>query len=151
MTEETAGFDGLETFRQTYFEECAELLDATYGYLAALESGDADAETVHGLFRAVHSIKGGGGAFGLKRLVGFAHGLETLMDIVRDDRLALGPETLRLLLRAADMLADLVNGARTGQDLPVGAEDRLLRELAAAGDVQAEPAAPRETPRETPT
>jgi two-component system chemotaxis sensor kinase CheA len=141
MTGENAGFDGFESFRQTYFEECAELLDATYGYLAALENGDADAETVHGLFRAVHSIKGGGGAFGLKRLVGFAHGLETLMDIVRDGRIALGPETLRLLLRAADMLADLVNGARAGQDLPAGAEDSLLRELAAAaGDVRADPA-----------
>jgi two-component system chemotaxis sensor kinase CheA len=118
MSGETPGFDGLEAFRQTYFEECAELLDATYGYLAALENGEANAETVHALFRAVHSIKGGGGAFGLKRLVGFAHSLETLMDMVRDGRVPLGPETLRLLLRAADMLSDLVNGARAGREPP---------------------------------
>jgi two-component system, chemotaxis family, sensor kinase CheA len=129
MSGETSGFDGLEAFRKTYFEECAELLDATYGYLAALENGDADQEIVHALFRAVHSIKGGGGAFGLKRLVGFAHGLETLMDMVRDGRVALGAETLRLLLRSADMLSDLVNGARVGNDLPAGTEDNLLHEL----------------------
>jgi len=71
-------FDHLKS---TYFQECAELLDSVYSQLSVLEEGAGDSETVHAIFRAVHSIKGGGGAFGFERMVAFAHVLETLLDL----------------------------------------------------------------------
>ena len=91
-----SGFDHLKT---TYFDECAELLDAAYTHLAALAEGRADDDTVNAVFRAFHSIKGGGGAFGFDRLVAFAHELETVLDLLRDGRLALAPPVGDLLLR----------------------------------------------------
>lgn len=68
-----SGFDHLKV---TYFDECAELLEAAYSHLAAIEEGRADDDTVNAIFRSFHSIKGGGGAFGFDRLVAFAHELE---------------------------------------------------------------------------
>ena len=50
--------------RATYFEECAELIESAYAQLTALADGNANDDTVHALFRAIHSVKGGGGAFG---------------------------------------------------------------------------------------
>ena len=50
----------LAEFRKTYFEECAELLDALAAHLDMLANGNGDNETLHAIFRAVHSIKGGG-------------------------------------------------------------------------------------------
>jgi two-component system chemotaxis sensor kinase CheA len=50
----------LAVFRKTYFEECAELLDALQSHLDVLANGGGDNETLHAIFRAVHSIKGGG-------------------------------------------------------------------------------------------
>ena len=86
-----SGMSGFDHLKTTYFDECAELLEAAYGHLAAIEEGRADDDTVHAIFRSFHSIKGGGGAFGFDRLVGFAHELEAVLDLLRDGRLALAP------------------------------------------------------------
>ena len=113
----------------TYFEECAELLDSVYVHLAALEDASADDETIHAIFRAIHSIKGGGGAFRFDRMVAFAHVLETLLDLLRDGRIALSASLVSLLLRATDALADLVAADRSGDAVAAGFETGLLAEL----------------------
>ena len=129
MSSGDGAITGFEAFRNSYFEECGELLEALYHHLSVLEQGEHDEETIHAVFRAVHSIKGGGGAFGLTRLVGFAHVLETLLDMLRDGRIKLQAAIVPLMLRSSDMLADLVAAARTGSEPPAGVEDSLLREL----------------------
>lgn len=107
----------LAVFRKTYFEECAELLDALQSHLDVLANGGGDNETLHAIFRAVHSIKGGAGAFGFNALVSFSHVFESLLDAMRDGRISASPEIVQLLLRASDALSDIVNAARQEQDL----------------------------------
>ena len=123
-----SGFDHLKT---TYFDECAELLDAAYGHLAAITEGRTDDDTVNAIFRSFHSIKGGGGAFGFDRLVAFAHELETVLDLLRDGRIALAPPVAKLLLRRTDVMSDLVAATRDGHDKPPGFEDELIAALRA--------------------
>jgi two-component system, chemotaxis family, sensor kinase CheA len=112
--------DPLAQFRQTYFEECAELLDALQSQLESLSNGGGDAESLHAIFRCVHSIKGGAGAFGFAHLVGFSHVFESLLDAVRDAKITATGDVLALLLRASDALADIVAAARDGRILPGG-------------------------------
>ena len=119
----------LARFEKTYFEECAELLDAAYGNLAELAEEKACDETMHAIFRAVHSIKGGAGAFGFNRLVAFAHELETLLDTLREGSLAVTPDVVALLLRAADALADLIDEARSAKELVPDFEAGLMQAL----------------------
>jgi two-component system chemotaxis sensor kinase CheA len=104
--------DPMAAIRETFFQECEEQLAELEAGLILMESGTADAETVNAVFRAVHSIKGGAGIFALDALVRFAHVFETALDSVRSGRLTAGPQVLNLLLRAADVLADLVRAAR---------------------------------------
>jgi len=130
MQDQAPGKQAIETFRATYFEECAELLDALYQHISTLEQGQGDPETVHAIFRCVHSIKGGGGAFGFDRLVAFAHVFEALLDKLRDGKILPEREMLQLMLRASDMLADLVAGARLAEGPAAGAEDSLRALLA---------------------
>ena len=85
--------------------------------MLAIEEGDHDPETVNAVFRAVHSIKGGAGAFNLTELVHFAHTFENAMDMVRTGKLSPSGSVLKIMLRAADILADLVRAAR--DDKPV--------------------------------
>ncbi len=110
--------DAMDAIRQTYFQECEELLVAMEEGLLAMESGEADSETINAVFRAVHSIKGGGGAFGFDALVDFAHTFETVLDNVRAGKLAADSEVVKLLLKAGDLLADHVGAARDGRELP---------------------------------
>jgi len=105
--------DELEEIKATFFQECEELLADLENGLLAMQSGSADGETINAVFRAVHSVKGGAGAFGLDPLVRFAHVFETLLDEVRSHKVETTLELVRELLRAADVLADHVQAART--------------------------------------
>ncbi|MDT7952167.1 MAG: Hpt domain-containing protein, partial [Acetobacteraceae bacterium] len=104
----------MEAIRQTFFQECEEQLAELESGLMAMDAGQVDTDTINAVFRAVHSIKGGAGAFGLEELVRFAHVFETALDEVRAGRLALTNEMLAVMLRSADALADLVRAARNG-------------------------------------
>ena len=112
--------------RATYFEECSELIESAYAQLTALADGNANDDTVHALFRAIHSVKGGGGAFGFNRVVGLAHVMETLLDQLRDGVLAFNPDLVALLLRGTDALADMLNAERNGTQIRDGFEDQLI-------------------------
>ena len=120
--------------RQTFFQECEELLEALDDGLNALaatsEDGSADAETVNAVFRAVHSIKGGAAAFGLETLVRFAHQFETALDAMRSGKLVATPEIVRVFLRSADYLADLIASARDEMAPTSSAGPDLMERLA---------------------
>ncbi len=104
------------SIRDMFFEESEELLEALSEGLALMHGGDHSDDTVNAVFRAVHSIKGGAGAFKLTALVAFAHRFETVLDEVRSHRLAIDPELMHTLQRSADHLTDLVEDARTESD-----------------------------------
>ena len=100
-----------------FFEECEELLGELEAGLLALKRGETDPEIINTVFRAAHSIKGGGASFGLDSLVHFAHKIESVLAALRSHRLTLDPALLSLLLRAADALADHVRAARDGSQM----------------------------------
>jgi len=112
-----------------FFEECEDLLVALTEGLSDMREGQADDETVNAVFRAVHSIKGAAGAFSLDDLVGFAHTFETVLDEVRAGRLATDDAFLRVLQRAGDILADLVDAARDEQPANREQVDPVLNDL----------------------
>ena len=108
--------DPFEAIKVTFFQECDELLADLETGLLAIEAGDADGETINAVFRAVHSVKGGAGAFGLDDLVRFAHVFETLLDEIRSGRKPCDDPTVKTLLRAADLLAERTSS--TGAPCP---------------------------------
>lgn len=105
--------DPMEQIKATFFQECEELLADLEAGLLELETGEGGGETIHAVFRAVHSVKGGAGAFGLEALVRFAHVFETTLDAMRSGRVAATTDDIKVMLRAADVLADLVTAAKT--------------------------------------
>jgi two-component system chemotaxis sensor kinase CheA len=107
----------MAAIRQTFFQECEEQLSEMEIGLLAMDEGNADSETVNAVFRAVHSIKGGAGAFKLTALVQFAHSFETALDFVRSGKLTASPVVLKIMLRAEDVLADLVEASRDGREI----------------------------------
>ncbi|WP_369058494.1 chemotaxis protein CheA [Caulobacter sp. 73W] len=133
--------DELEAIKVTFFQECEELLADLEGGLLAMQDGTSDGETVNAVFRAVHSIKGGAGAFGLDPLVRFAHVFETLLDSVRSGDVEASHDLVALLLRASDVLADHVSAARGMGDVDEALSHAMAAELE-AWDGQGRAAAP---------
>ncbi|MEO1143790.1 MAG: Hpt domain-containing protein [Pseudomonadota bacterium] len=106
----------LDAIRDTYFAECADQLSELETGLFSISSDGVDAETVNSVFRAVHSIKGGAGAFALDELVSFAHVFENALDVIRNDLSQSNEDRIDLLLRSSDVLTDIVAAARDGEE-----------------------------------
>jgi len=133
--------DPFEAIKVTFFQECSELLGDLETNLLALETGEGDIETINAVFRAVHSVKGGAGAFGLEDLVRFAHVFETLMDELRSGRKECDDVTVKTLLRASDVLADHIAAAQgTGAPVDAARSAGLVAELEVLTHGKATPA-----------
>lgn len=122
--------DPMQEIMSSFFVECEELLEALVDALQTMSDGEEDSETINIAFRAVHSIKGGAGAFGLEDLVSFAHQFETVMDLCRGGQLTVDERLLDLFYRCSDMLSDLVRASRDGTDCDQTAKEALIAELA---------------------
>ena len=132
--------DTMAAIKQTFFQECEEQLTELEEGLLAIEREEGDLETINAVFRAVHSIKGGAGAFGLDELVRFAHTFETTLDGMRSGKLEVSPQIVKLMLRSADILSDLVRFSRDGGEMDTGRVAQMSEELSRAGGTA--PAAP---------
>ena len=104
--------DELDEIQAIFFEECAEGLVAAENGLSAMADGDISADTIAGVFRAVHSIKGGSGAFGHAALLAFSHRFENVLDEIRAGRIPASPAVVKEMLSAFDILSDHVTAAQ---------------------------------------
>ncbi len=122
-----------DDIQQIFFVECEESLEATETGLAACREGTHDGETINAIFRAVHSIKGGAGAFGHTALAAYTHGFENLLGEIREGKVPLEPALVDLLLLALDCLRDHVEAARGNGNPPDDADLLARLEAAQAG------------------
>ncbi|GLR50249.1 chemotaxis protein CheA [Shinella yambaruensis] len=140
----------MNEIKEIFFQECEEQLAELESGLLKLNDGDRDPETVNAVFRAVHSIKGGAGAFGLDDLVSFAHVFETTLDCVRSNKLEPTQDVLKVMLKSADVLADLTNAARDGGSVDEARSRTLIRELEALAHGEVPTAAEAPAPKPAP-
>ena len=73
------------------------------------EGASADKELINKVLRAAHSIKGGSGFFGLVQVKDLAHGAETVLDLMRSDKMMPNAEVINVLLAAFDTLRTMLD------------------------------------------
>ena len=121
----------------TFIAESEEILRDLESGLLTCSQGQADAETINLIFRAVHTLKGSAGLFGLDGIVAFVHGAETTLDRVRQGHIAMDQILVSVLLRCKDHIEFLLESISAGPGSPAydathagGAElSAALREL----------------------
>ncbi len=124
-----ADFDR-EAVLASFLAESEEGLDTMERVLVQMESSPPDPEHVHSIFRVAHSIKGNATSLELSELAGFAHVVEDLLDLFREQQTQPCGELISLLLKAVDELRSMVSIASAGnQELTHGQQD-LRREIA---------------------
>ncbi len=99
-------------FHETFFEESFEGLDIMESGLLNLDIGAADNDTVNSIFRAAHSIKGGSATFGFTEVAEFTHGMETLLDEMRDGSRDVTQNSVDTLLQSVDCLREMLAASR---------------------------------------
>jgi two-component system chemotaxis sensor kinase CheA len=104
----------ISSARDILVQEARELLAEMEAALLELEHAGVSSEGVNAIFRAAHTIKGSAGLFGLELIVGFTHVMESVLDKVRSNTLAMTPELAALLLRCGDHVGSLINAVEDG-------------------------------------
>src|SRR6185312_6859525 len=130
-----AAVDTLQ-YAQLFLTESREHIAAVNQALLELErdaTGPGAAAAVGEIFRSVHTIKGMGATMGYAIVAELAHELETVLDRVRRNDLAIDGDVMDVLFRSADVLEQAVEAAVAGREGDVIATD-LVEALRATGE-----------------
>jgi two-component system chemotaxis sensor kinase CheA len=114
---------------KVFFQECREGLDIMEGGLLTLNAG-ADLENINTIFRAVHSIKGGAATFGFAAVAQFTHGMETLLDEMRNGARPVTDAALQVLLKCCDCLREMIESTQAEAPLDAAKIAQLDQEIA---------------------
>ena len=112
--------DDLEELRAIFLDECNENIELLENGLMRMGDGDDDPDTLNEVFRAAHSIKGGGSTFGFLPMAELTHHMETLLDEMRSGRRPVVEVDVDLLLTALDAVQGILSDSRSeaGADHP---------------------------------
>ena len=104
--------DDLEELRAIFLDECNENIELLENGLMRMGEGDDDPDTLNEVFRAAHSIKGGGSTFGFLPMAELTHHMETLLDEQRSGKRPVVEEDVDLLLLALDIVQGILSDSR---------------------------------------
>ncbi len=131
-------------YRTMFAEEARERVEEWEQTLLRLEHNPTERDLVHGMFRAIHTLKGSAGFIGFEKLQRVTHRLESALQDARDRDAGLTPEMLQLLFQGLDLARKMVESFRSGQEfeedvegflslLPIGDEQPLAAPSATHG------------------
>ncbi len=98
--------------------ESNELVENVIQDIVAIE-GNPDEETINGIFRAVHTVKGTSSFLGFGILSNLAHRAEDLLGMIRKGEIKIDKEIADTLLEALDLIKAMIDDIRTK-----GSDDR---------------------------
>jgi two-component system chemotaxis sensor kinase CheA len=109
--------DEFDEIIKEFLMECNELLDLLDNDFVAIEQNASDKKILSGIFRSIHSIKGGAGMLAFKHLEKLSHAAENLLSLLREDTLQLTTEMITVLLNTVDAIRVMLQAiTETGQD-----------------------------------
>ncbi|HSO13644.1 MAG TPA: hybrid sensor histidine kinase/response regulator [Anaerolineales bacterium] len=114
--------DVREQLLNSFRAELAEHVQTMNKGLVAVEGGklkkDVRRETLEGIFRAAHSLKGAARVVGASMVEQLAHALETLLDGLRKDTIPPTPALFNACYQAVDVIQVVQEAYESGQTSP---------------------------------
>lgn len=101
-------------YKQQFFTESRDLLDSVSDELIKLEATPAG-ESLHAVFRHIHTIKGSAGVFELNELSGFAHHIENVLNKACTGSIQVTPDLVDMLFQAVDALNAILDACQAGE------------------------------------
>ncbi len=98
----------IDRFKSKFVEESLDNVNDLEEALFLLEKDNKNKEIIERIFRAMHSLKGGGAMFGFNDLSEFTHNLETVFDMVRNNKLDVDHDLISLTFASIDHIKRLL-------------------------------------------
>ena len=106
-------------------ERIAELEDG----LLRIEKSPDDKELINTIFRAAHTIKGSSGSIGLTDISKFTHGMEEILDMVRENKIVPEKALINVLLGATDRIKEMIEAVASETEFDFGRCGGLLKQM----------------------
>jgi len=103
-----------EEILQDFLAEAADLVDQLNEQLVELEHSPEDADLLNAVFRGFHTIKGGAGFLAITPLIEVCHRAENVFDKIRNREVAYDAIVADAILRAFDVISDLMDLLKDG-------------------------------------
>ena len=111
--------------------ESREHLSAVEVQLLILEQNPGDTEAINTIFRGFHTIKGLAGFLEFPGIQGFAHEVESLLDLARTSKLPVDSPLIDLILQCTDYMNHCLSGVENGHE-PAADSEPLIQRIRAA-------------------
>lgn len=131
----------LSQFYQLFFEEAAEHLASMENLLLGLDTRAPSLDELNAIFRSAHSIKGSSGMFGFNDMMSVTHELETLLDRLRKQELALTSDMVDVFLEARDVISAQLDAHRSGRAPDLACATAVCERIKALAAAESAPAA----------
>jgi two-component system chemotaxis sensor kinase CheA len=111
MDDQALQRDEMQEIIDEFIAESGELMDNVIQDVVTIEQSQ-DEETINGIFRAVHTIKGTSSFLGFNVLSELTHKAEDVLGLVRKGELTTDHETADVLLETFDLIKLIINDIR---------------------------------------
>lgn len=98
----------IDQFKDKFIEEASDILQELEKSLLLLEKKPKSKDLIDNVFRAMHTLKGGGAMFGFNLVSSFTHHFENLFDLVRKESLSLTNDIINLTFESIDHIKNLL-------------------------------------------
>lgn len=106
----------------SFVSEAVDSLDTAEPLVEELKTTD-DPEVINTIFRVFHTLKGLSGFFGMKIINALTHEAETLLDILRKEKIKVTEDLVTLIYSTFDLLRDLLHLVSNEFSDETGADD----------------------------
>src|SRR5690606_21582311 len=126
-----------------FIDESIEHLQTVNENFMQLENSPSDISIVQNIFRSAHTLKGMSATMGFEDLANLTHEMENVLDLVRNEQLAMNDHIFDVLFTSFDALEAMVNDIIDGGDGKADVQ-AIVQQLTAIlkGDYAAAQAAP---------
>lgn len=118
-------------FIQSFVEEAKNHIADLETGLLNMDAANVGSEEINTVFRAVHSIKGTAGFFGLERIVGLSHTMENVLGECRSGKLKMYSGLIDTLLSANDCLKSMIDNVMESDNTDISAHQKALNAVLA--------------------
>jgi len=109
--------NNLDKLKEIFKIEVDELIDSAEDVLIAIEKDKENEDLMNEIFRVFHSIKGSAGVVGFEDMGHFAHGVENVLDRVRNKEVNITKGLISLILDSVDSIKNYVQYYFEGTNL----------------------------------
>ncbi len=104
----------MDVYLTVFLEEAKENIQQLNDLLLELEKDKDNQEIINSIFRIIHTLKGMAGTMEFDILAQFSHKLESILDLLRNNKIELNHDMMNLLFKCADVIEKSLNDIASG-------------------------------------